>query len=264
MKRLTLLLALLLPVGAFAQTATETLARASVSADYKILKGLHLEAGEEVRFGGGLSSLGSTRTGLGLSYKYRKMVKFGVGYTLINPYKGTDKAFNYPRHRLSADITGYLPLGDFQLSLKERLQYTLRTGAFNVYQNTPGALALKSKFTVKYKGWTTAEPYAAFELRTALNEPWGSTKGSQQTSKSGRAYYDYTPEGYTHLYNNRYRGDIGVELNFDKHHSLTPYVLLDYCSDYEIDTNAEGTRLFSAAYVNTLRLSLCLGYRYNF
>lgn len=263
MRRITLFLALLLgSTGAFAQT--ETGARASVSADYKIRKGLHLSAEEEMRVDNNFGSVNSFRTGVQLSYKYRKAVKFGVGYTLINPYKASEKAYSYPRHRFYADLTGYLPLGNFQLSLKERLQYTRRTGEFNVYQSTPGALALKSKLTLKYKGWRSVEPYAAFELRTALNDPWGTADATPQTNSSGRTYYAYTPAGYTHVYNNRYRADIGAEIRFDKRHSLTPYFLADFCSDYEIDTNSEGTRLFSAAYVNSVKLSLCLSYTYNF
>lgn len=263
MKRLPLLVALLL-AGATAFAQTETGARASVSADYKIRKGLHLSAEEEMRIDNNFGSVNSFRTGVQLSYKYRKAVKLGVGYTLINPFKAAEKVYYPPRHRFYADITGYLPLGNFQLSLKERLQYTLRTGEFNVYQNTPGALALKSKLTLKYKGWRTVEPYAAFELRTALNDPWGTISGSSQTNSSGRTYYVYTPAGYSHIYNNRYRADIGAEIQFDKRHSLTPYLLIDSCSDYEIDTNKEGTRLFSAAYVASLKLSLCLSYTYSF
>lgn len=264
MKRLTLLLALLLPLGAFAQSTVESGARLSVSADYKITKGLHLKAEEELRIQDNFGALGSLRTGVALTYKYKKLVKFGVGYTLINPYQPSGQAFNYPRHRLYADVTGYLPLGNFQLSLKERLQLTHRTGEFNLYQNTPNALVLKSKLTLKYKGWSLVEPYAAFEIRTALNEPWGTTSGARQTNKQGRLYYDYTPTGYTHVYNNRYRGDIGLDINFNKHHTLSPYLLLDGCSDYEIDTNSEGNRLFSAAYVNTFRISLGIGYKFSF
>ena len=48
MKRLFLLLALLTPAGAFAQTATEWGARASVEANYKISKGVHVYADSDV------------------------------------------------------------------------------------------------------------------------------------------------------------------------------------------------------------------------
>ena len=66
------------------------------------------------------------------------------------------------------------------------------------------------------------------------------------------------------MYNDRYRGELGVELNLGKHHTLNPYLLLDYLSEYEIDTNKKGTRLFSAAYSNLFRVSLGVGYTFNF
>lgn len=264
MKRLAFILALLLPLAAQAQTSTTVAGRASVGVDYKIVKGLHVKAEEEVRSGDGFSSLGSLRTTVGLTYKPSKYVKLGVGYTLINPWKSSWNAFNAPRHRGYLDVTGYLPLGDFQFSLKERLQLTHRTGEFNVYQTTPNALALKSRIGVKYKGWRAVKPSIYFEVRTALNDPWGSMSGSQQTKKDGTTYYAYTPSGYTHLYNNRYRGNIGLDWNITKQHTLSPYVLLDYISEYEIDANSDGTRLFSAAYNEMFRVSLGIGYTFSF
>lgn len=262
MKRIVILLALLLPAAAWAQTTTEFGARASVEANWKIRKGFHLYLEEELRTSG--TSLDNIRTSLGLTYKPVKWLKMGVGYTLINPYSASNTAFKAPRHRFFADVAGSLTAGNFQFTLKERFQLTHRTGSFNTYQTTPNAMALKSKFTVKYKGWYVAQPYLSFELRTALNDPWGTAGTTQQWNKSGKMYYDYTHTGYTHVYNNRYRGEAGVEIEFNKMHSLKPYVLVDYMTDYEIDTNSDGTRLFSAAYVNSLKVSLGLSYVFSF
>jgi len=263
MKRIAFLLALLLPVAAVAQTSTEWGVRVSAEANYRITKGLHVLAEEEFRYANGTTD--NVRTTLGITYKPAKAVKFGLGYTLINPFSATTGAFKEPRHRFFADLSGNLQAGDFQFTLKERLQLTHRTGEFNVYQNTPNALALKSKFTVKYKRWTHVEPYLSFELRTALNDPWGTAGTTAQwNSKGTKSYYDYTPTGYTHVYNNRYRGELGAEIILSGHHSLKPYALFDFCNDYEMDTNSEGTRLFSAAYINTFRISAGLSYVFSF
>ena len=236
MKRLCILLALLLPVSAWAQS-TEFGARASVEANYKIKKGLHVYAEEELRVTA--PSLDSWRHTLGFTYKPFKGLKLGVGYTLINPYKSSEAKFKNPRHRFFADVTGSFTAGDFQFSLKERFQLTHRTGTFNVYQTTPNAMALKSKLTVKYKGFVDVDPYASFEMRTVLNDPWGTaTSSTQKWNNSGtKQYYDYSPEGYTHVYNNRYRLEAGADITFNQWHSLKPFVLLDFNSDYEIDTN---------------------------
>lgn len=264
MKRLCILLALLIPVGAWAQSSTEFGVRASVEANVKIKKGVHFYAEEEVRFT--TTSLDNLRHTLGFTYKPFKGLKMGVGYTLINSYKSSEGLFKSPRHRFFADVTGSIQAGDFQFAIKERFQLTHRTGSFNVYQSVPNAVALKSKLTVKYKGFFSLEPYASFEMRTVFNEPWGSVTSTtpQWNSKGTKQYYDYSFEGYTHVYNNRYRGEIGCDIAFDKWNSLKPFVLLDFNSDYEIDTNAEGARLFSAAYVNSIRISLGVSYVHNF
>jgi len=263
MKRVLLLLALLCPIGAWAQASTDWGVRASVEANCKIARGTHIYAEEEIR--GLNSALDNIRTTVGFTYKPFKRMKLGVGYTLINTNQVSTGTFKAPRHRLFADVAYTVRAGYFHLTLKERFQFTHRCGDFNVYQNTPNALALKSKFTVKYKGWYATEPYASFELRTALNDPWGTASGTAQWNNKGtKTYYDYTPEGYTHVYNNRYRGELGINFELTPNHSLKPFFLLDYCVDYELDTNAEGTRLFSAAYENAFCLSLGLSYVFNF
>jgi len=260
-----LALALLLPAAAGAQNFG---GRASVGVDYKIKKGLHLEAKEEIRTGN-YKYVDNLRTSFGISYKPVRFLKVGLTYTLINPYKAgkeityienaEEKTLDYygfwaPRHRIHGDVTGIMRLGDFQFSLRERLMMTHNTdAAMNVYQSTRNALVLKSRLAVKYKGFMNVEPSLAFEIRTALNEPWGQTTGEAQTTKnSNREYYTYTHTGYTHAYNNRYRINLGADINLSRHHSLSPYLLFDYNIDYVIDTNSadnwatKGVRLYTA------------------
>lgn len=267
----------LVAVAAQAQS-TSFAGRASAEVDYKIVKGLHLSVGEEIRSNDNFSALGSLRTNVTLSYKPAQFLKLGVGYTLINPWKNgkeieleddsTTKYYGFwaPKHRFHASVAGILRLGYFQLSLRERVQLTHNgDSGMNIYQAPRNEVALRSRLGVRYKGWKVVEPFAFFELRTQLNGAWGSTSGSQQTKKDGvTTYYNYTPAGYTHVYNDRYRGELGVDLNLGKHHSLSPYLLLDYLSEYELDTNKKGTRLYSAAYSNLFRVSLGLAYTFKF
>lgn len=264
MKKHILIIALLAAgLSARAQTV-EVAGRASAGVDYKIVKGLHVTAEEEIRAGSGFQSLGSLRTTIGLSYKPLKYLKLGAGYTLIHPYSASAASFNSPRHRFFVDATGYLPIGNFQFSLKERLQLTHRTGEFNVYQTTPNALALKSRVGIKYKGWNKFTPGLSAEFRVALNNPTLGTLGAQGTNKSGKTYYEYTPAGYGTAELNRIRLNLNGEIKFNKHHSLTPFLLIDFCSDYEIDTNSEGTRLYSAEYNKYTLISPGLSYIFSF
>lgn len=263
MKRFLLFFALLAPLGAGAQTF-EFGGRASVGADWKIIKGLHLSVEEEVRADGNFASLGSLRTSVGLSYKPLKFLKLSAGYTLINPWKTSAGAFNTPRHRAWFDLTGYLSAGDFQFSLRERVQYTHRTGDFNIYQTTPDLFALKTRLGVKYKRWKRVVPGLSVEMRASLNEPWGYYYGTEATTKAGKTYYPYQHTGYSHAYINRLRTNLGVEIKLSRHHTLSPALLLDYGADYEIDTNAAGTRLFGAGYNRYLCLQACLSYTVRF
>lgn len=272
MKKMLLTLALLVPALSFAQDM-EFGGRASVELDYKIKKGLHLTFEEEIRADENFSELNRLQTTVGLTYKPISWLKLGVGYTLINPFKTGKELDNgtlytgfwSPRHRVYADVTGIYKLGQFQFTLRERLQFTHNTDAdLNIYQSNPNAMALKSRVGVKYKGWSMVEPSLSFEVRTALNDPWGTTSGSVQTNKSGKTYYDYTPAGYTHVYNNRYRVNLGADINITKQHTLKPYIMLDALGDYEIDTNGEGTRLFSAGYNDRFMATVGIGYTFSF
>lgn len=281
MKKLVLALALLVPFSTFAQTFS-TGGRASVGVDYKIKKGLHIEAEEEVRAASSFAGLGSLRTTLGVTYKPLSFLKVGVGYTLINPYKINKElsddsyytGFWAPRHRFMADVTGTLKAGLFSFSLRERLQLTHNADDdLNVYQSTRNALALKSRVGVKYKGFRYVTPSLSFEARAALNDPWGTVSGSAQTtSNSKREYYAYTHTGYTHAYFNRLRLNLGADIEPNKHHTITPYVMFDYLMDYEIDTNGsskwaeDGVRLFTdgTGWVYSTNLIFGLKYMYNF
>ncbi|MBO4633987.1 MAG: DUF2490 domain-containing protein [Bacteroidales bacterium] len=281
MKRILIALALLLPMSAWGQNFS---GRASAGVDVKLAKGLHLSAQEELRTSDGFSGLGSMRTTVGLNYKPFTFLKVGIGGTLINPFKngktlsytdsdGNEVSYDYtgfwaPKYRLFADVTGHYRLGDFQFSLKEKLQLTHNSDLdMNVYQSTRNALALKSKVGVKYKRFSWIEPGLYFELRTALNDPWGTYDSTQKgTSDTKGTYYAYTPSGYTHVYNTRYRINLEADIQFDRHHTLTPYFLLDYLSEYVLDTNKSGTKYFvnSTHYAEGWYPCVGLSYVYKF
>lgn len=264
MKRFLLLLTLFSPAFLGAQTL-ELGARASVGADYKLSKGLHLTVEEELRVDNNFASLDRLQTTVGLDYKINDYLKVGAAYALLNPYKPSTGAFNAPRHRVYGSVTGSVSLGDFQFSLRERLQLTHRGGTYNVYQNTPNELVLKSRLTVKYKGWKSVTPAIFGEVRNQLNDPWGEVSSTDvKYKKDGTPYYDFKFTGYTHAYVSRIRAGVNLDWKLSKAHILTPQVMLDYVNSYVLDVNGDGTRMFSAAYENGLRLSFCLAYTYKF
>lgn len=261
-----------LPVSIKAQTddkqAAEVGARIAVSVDKKLIKGLHLSLEEELRFDNNFKNFDRFHTTLAVKYKVHENVKLGLGFAMINSYSSTDAAFKNPRLRLFADVTGTLKLGNWNLSLKERFQATFRTGNYNVYQNPVCALTLKSRLTVKYKGFKRAAPYAYFELRNYMNAPVISA------ACDGTAYYTLDGEdsgdagwfltGFNGGYVNRYRGAIGVEVKIDKRNSLDFYFMGDYYTDKVVDANSDGTTLKSYTREYGFMGNLGVSYQFSF
>lgn len=178
LKAIPLALAMIaLALPAAAQTDVdldpEVGARISLSIDKKLRRGLHISFEEEVRFDNNFGSLDRLQHTLHASYKVHTNVKVGLGYALINGYSSTNSAFKGARHRLMGDAAYTWHLSQWNISIKERLQYTLRSGDYNTYQNPAGALGLKSRLSAKYKGWQHRgwTPYAYLELRTNFSGP---------------------------------------------------------------------------------------------
>ena len=102
--------------------------RISVGIDKKIQKGLHVSLDEELRFGGNFNTFNRLQMNLGVDYKLMQHIKLGVGYSLINPYDTTEKAFSGAKHRIVFSATGIVRYGQWRFALKEQFQLTHRTG----------------------------------------------------------------------------------------------------------------------------------------
>ena len=265
-----------MPLGAAAQTdmeqEPEVGARLAVSLDKKIAKGLHLSLEEELRFDNNLSAFDRFHTTLAINYKLLPYLKAGFGYALINGYSSNSSAFKSARHRFFADVTGIYRLGDWQLSLRERLQGTLRTGDFNEYQNPQTSWALKSRLKVAYKGLRRCEPYASFELRNTFNAPivnavyndatdtWGYYNGSTFTTTGNAGWF---LDGFSGVYVNRLRGVLGTCYRINRHSTLEVSLMADYSIDKAIDANGKGTKLKAYTRETGTTVWLCAGYGYS-
>ena len=251
MKKILFFLTLMLPASAFAQTTyDEGLsfgARATVEADAKLASGLHLLAHEEARVYSGGDDILRFYTGIGLEYKVLSFLKVGAEYELINrqQYETDDNDATYRvwdvRHRGNFYLTGTFDAGDWRFGLKETLRLTHRPGDMNTLQAPRNALSLKSKASVKYRGWGKVVPFAAFELRNTLNAAAYSGTYNASATEKADCYLNEAFLGYRHAYINRLRGQLGVTVKFNKHHELDFYVLGDHYKDKKIDTNREGS-----------------------
>jgi hypothetical protein len=248
MRKALLILALLLPAAAFAQETvdegTSFGARATVEADAKLAKGFHLNAHEEVRWYSGDEDILRFYTGIGLEYKVLPFLKVGGEYEYINRLKHDEEdSVNEwsVRHRGNFFLTGTWKTTDWQFGLKETFRMTYRPGDMNLNQSPRTALALKHKASVKYLGWGSVVPFAAFEVRNTLNDAAYSGTHHPGATKNADKYTDEKFLGYNHAYINRFRAQLGVTVKFDKHHEMDFYLLGDRYKDKEIDTNREGS-----------------------
>ncbi len=248
MRKALLILALLLPAAAFAQETvdegTSFGARATVEADAKLAKGFHLNAHEEVRWYSGDEDILRFYTGIGLEYKVLPFLKVGGEYEYINRLKHDEEdSVNEwsVRHRGNFFLTGTWKTTDWQFGLKETFRMTYRPGDMNLNQSPRTALALKHKASVKYLGWGSVVPFAAFEVRNTLNDAAYSGTHHPGATKNVDKYTDEKFLGYNHAYINRFRAQLGVTVKFDKHHEMDFYLLGDRYKDKEIDTNREGS-----------------------
>lgn len=279
MKGILLTVFLAVPVLAAAQeTHDKGLsfgARATVKADAKLAQGLHLTAHEEYRHYFEGEDLLRFYSGIGLEYKVFPFLKVGGEYELINRYKydGDVSAHVWSiRHRGSLFLTGTYKTPFWQVSLKETLRLTHRPGDMNPWQSPRNALSLKSKASVKYLGWESVIPFAGFEVRNTLNDAAYSGIYNASADKNKDVYADETFLGYTHAYVNRLRVQLGVTVNFNKHHELDFYLLGDYEREKSIDTNREGSgswdkhglMLKSIDWYTGYMISAGIGYQWSF
>lgn len=244
--------------------------RVSFALSKKIVRGLHVTLEEEIRFDNNFKSFNRFHTTVGMSYKPCEYVKLGLGYAFITPYDRDDMAFKM-RHRIIADVTGIVRAGNWIFSIKERFQTTFRTGDYNEFQNPKAALTLKSRFTVKYKGFVKVTPYAYVELRSYHNAPVINAfyNGEVYFTEIDGVYTETGKEGwflssFKGNYLNRVRGSIGIEWRLDKKNTLNFYFLGDYVRDKVVDANAEGTKLKSYTFEKGFIGTIGAGYEFAF
>lgn len=144
MKKLfSLFVLLMVAVGGYAQS-DDFGVYSTLSVEKKIDKKASVGVEAEMRTRENLSTFDRWSIGVDGSYKLTKWLKASAGYTLLydnnekTTYKKYEKYKGDPilpnkyvkywgiRHRFNVSLTGNVDLGDFNVSLRERWQYTYR------------------------------------------------------------------------------------------------------------------------------------------
>lgn len=197
--------------------------RVEGSFEWEPIKDLSLEAGVQLRLNNDLGSVDSFHTSIGAEYEVCKYLDLGVDYILINGYDSAKSAWDKPRHRLNANVTGSVKLGRLELSLRERLQTTFRTDSVNRYEKPHNEMILRSRlmaeYSIRHSKWT---PYLLFELHNTLNAP--------------KVVDNYKTAPFaTDNYITRYRAGVGAKFRISRNHRMEFYYYFDYDRGYNID-----------------------------
>jgi len=169
----------------------------SIGATKKINSQWSVGAEAELRLCDNWGAVERWAVGASAAYKPTKYIKLEAGYKFIDAHRTRrylSSAGNYkwlpyywsPRHRFYAGVTGTLPVGNFEFSLRERWQYTYRpevtTPCWNFGDDATytsgkqdddkaidgtGKNVLRSRLQAAYKiPRSGVEPYVSAELYT--------------------------------------------------------------------------------------------------
>ena len=152
--------------------------------------------------------------GVAANYKLTSFLKASVGYDLLVDHRELAVTYHknghinkitpeywWPRHRLSADLTGSMRFGRLGLSLRERYQLTYR------------AEATGKKFDADTREWGSVKSKTSHLLRSRLQASWHIRK------------CPFTPQAGVELFTGngglqKTRWMLGTAYSLDKHHEL--------------------------------------------
>ena len=183
---------------------------------------------EQMRLHNNLANFDKVVSSVGFGYKPWKVLKFEAQYGFVNERTSkTDNDTGFKtidwqiRHRLNADITGSVRLGNVKLSLRERVRVQFRGDSVNKYEHVNPEITLRSRLKGALKlrndRW---EPYAFAEVYTTLN------------AVGAVGNYLRDPIHYSN-YINRVRVGLGTEMKLSNSSKLDFYYMVHFNRSYE-------------------------------
>ena len=183
---------------------------------------------EQMRLHNNLTNFDKVVSSVGFGYKPWKFLKFEAQYGFVNERTSkTDNDTGFKtidwqiRHRLNADITGSVRLGNVKLSLRERVRVQFRGDSVNKYEHVNPEITLRSRLKGALKlrndRW---EPYAFAEVYTTLN------------AVGAVGNYLRDPIHYSN-YINRVRVGLGTEMKLSNSSKLDFYYMVHFNRSYE-------------------------------
>ena len=171
-----------------------------VALQKQLTRQLEGSVGEQLRLNHDVTTINQLLTDVGLAYSFSKKLKVGVNYRFIN--SNQDNYYS-KRHRFYMDLSYKEKFGLVTFTLRERIQsqfsdyYSSENGKIPVW-------TLRSKLTSKFDIEKKYSPYLSGEIYYLIDNA-------------------KEIEGYT-----RYRIETGIDYEFNRIHSINPFILYQH------------------------------------
>ena len=217
MKRFLSILLLFLPLLVFSQeieseaTQSSRFAEAHIIASYvqSFDHGLSLTLEEEIRS----APTHRSHTTIGLGYNPIQYLSLSAAYVLkLYGDQGWADVNKFLRHRVNLDVTGQVSLGQWKLSLRERLMMDARADEIDLREKNRVDYVLRSRLQAAY---------------SIPNQPL-SIVGKMEVFNTLNAKY-------FGQYINEMRPEIGLQWKVNKHHTLSLAYRYNYIYSRSID-----------------------------
>ena len=222
MKRVILSLMCVLCAGVFTLYAQEVpldkisdsdiQSRWRVALEIPLSKTLDLTISEQLRTKNSFENLDKMLTSLSLDYSPWRHVGFEGEYVFVNVNESSDWKI---KHRINLGVIGKLSVGRFNLSLRERVRFVVRSYPTDKYLTPDPFVTLRTRLKADYSNKSRWKPYAYVELYTTLNAP--AAVNNRLTDAVERDNYI-----------NRLRLCVGSTMKINNHNSMDFYYMTHF------------------------------------
>ena len=222
MKRVILSLMCVLCAGVFTLYAQEVpldkisdsdiQSRWRVALEIPLSKTLDLTISEQLRTKNSFENLDKMLTSLSLDYSPWRHVGFEGEYVFVNVNESNDWKI---KHRINLGVIGKLSVGRFNLSLRERVRFVVRSYPTDKYLTPDPFVTLRTRLKADYSYKSRWKPYAYVELYTTLNAP--AAVNNRLTDAVERDNYI-----------NRLRLCVGSTMKINNHNSMDFYYMTHF------------------------------------
>ena len=222
MKRVILSLLSVLCAGVFTLYAQEVpldkisdsdiQSRWRVALEIPLSKTLDLTISEQLRTKNSFENLDKMLTSLSLDYSPWRHVGFEGEYVFVNVNESNDWKI---KHRINLGVIGKLSVGRFNLSLRERVRFVVRSYPTDKYLTPDPFVTLRTRLKADYSNKSRWKPYAYVELYTTLNAP--AAVDNRLTDAVERDNYI-----------NRLRLCVGSTMKINDHNSMDFYYMTHF------------------------------------